>query len=773
MESTSTTILAGNPLLEAAITYAEHHQWAVFPLRPRSKVPREGSRGFKDATKSLSDIKKYWKYCPNDNIGVASGAPSGFWVLDVDPKHGGDENLAQLEKEYGALPSTWRQITGTGGQHIFFKYTVECEKIKNSVGKIAPGLDVRTSGGYIVVAPSIHPDTGQEYAFAPDHQPGDTPLANAPEWLLQLALDHSHKIKKKSKTRKQELDIGNTATAYGRAALEQECKIVSRTLPGSQEETLNAAALKIGGLVKAGEIDHQFAFNALLEAGMLMQNEAGRSCWSIEAITIKIERGFKDAIPREKKKGNNLPIQDQDTVNDNDFDEKAEFSQKRRERVILATEEAVRKLNENHALVLVGGKTLVLREDTDTEGKPDLKFMAFSQFSIYYKNERIEVPAKKGYKMMELAYVWLESKQRRSYIDVVFAPGGCGPKYYNLFKGWSVKPLALGSCEKFKDHLLNNICQGDMQLYAWVTAFFAQMFQKPEVKPGVSLVLRGKQGTGKTKVGEIIGSLLGSHYVLVDNPKHVTGQFNSHMASALLLQADEGFWAGDKTAEGKIKSLITSKLHLIEKKGVDPIKVNNHIRLLITTNSEWAIPAGLEERRFCVVDAGDNVMQDTAYFAALDEEMDNGGREALLYYLLNFDLSIVNLHEIPRTEALFEQKLYSLLPEQKWWFECLDKGISSCGRDEWPVRINCEELFLSYLQFSEQQKLRQVLTERELGVSIRRLVPGIKRKKARNGKKLVWVYLFPDLETCRKAFEELIKAKINWDDTSELFERDN
>ena len=144
-----------------------------------------------------------------------------------------------------------------------------------------------------------------------------------------------------------------------------------------------------------------------------------------------------------------------------------------------------------------------------------------------------------------------------------------------------------------------------------------------------------------------MGSLLGEHYVLVSDPRFVTGRFNSHLVSCLLLHADEGFWAGDRQAEGKLKDLITGDHHFIEYKGKEPIRVSNYVRLLVTGNPDWLVPAGFEERRFAVLDIGERHMQDHAYFAAIDAEMENGGREALLDHLLKFDLKSVDLRSNP------------------------------------------------------------------------------------------------------------------------------
>jgi hypothetical protein len=185
------------------------------------------------------------------------------------------------------------------------------------------------------------------------------------------------------------------------------------------------------------------------------------------------------------------------------------------------------------------------------------------------------------------------------------------------------------------------VCSGDEALFAWVMGWFAQLVQRPTEKLGTSLVLRGAQGTGKTIVGRIIGSLLGPHYALVADSRYIVGRFNAHLANCLMLQLDEATWGGDHAAAGKLKDLITGDYQYIEYKGKEPVRVKNYVRLLVTGNNNWLVPAGLEERRFAVLDVNDDRRQNHKYFQAIEDEMRNGGREALLDYLLTFDLDSV------------------------------------------------------------------------------------------------------------------------------------
>ena len=277
----------------------------------------------------------------------------------------------------------------------------------------------------------------------------------------------------------------------------------------------------------------------------------------------------------------------------------------------IATDPHVAQLNENYALVIVGDKSAILK--TTDNG---IKFLTLRAFAQWLANRYVDHSENER---VPLATHWMHHPQRRQYEGMIFAPGRDVPNHYNLWRGSAVVPRP-GDCSRILAHLRDNVCCGNEELGKWVVGWFANIFQHPEQKMGTSLMLRGKMGIGKTKVGEVFGSLLGTHYVTVSDPRYVTGRFNSHLLSCLLLHCDEAFWAGDRAAEGKLKDLITGQDHLIEFKGKEPIKVRNYVRLLVTGNPDWLVPAGLEERRFAVLDVGEGHIQDTAYFAGIDEQ---------------------------------------------------------------------------------------------------------------------------------------------------------
>jgi hypothetical protein len=183
-------------ILQAALDYAARGLpvfpvYPVIPFRGRFackclyglRCERPGKHpmtrhGLGDATSDPVAIREFWACAPDANLGIACSAEC--CVIDVDPRHGGDDALADLERKYGPLPITWTVKTGGGGSHYFFRSP---QDIRNSAGKIGVGLDIRGSGGYVVAPPSRHV-SGNLYEWKPGHAPGEVPLAVMPAWLI-------------------------------------------------------------------------------------------------------------------------------------------------------------------------------------------------------------------------------------------------------------------------------------------------------------------------------------------------------------------------------------------------------------------------------------------------------------------------------------------------------------------------------------------------------------------------------------------------------------
>jgi bifunctional DNA primase/polymerase-like protein/primase-like protein len=138
--------------------------------------PNLAPNGCKNATADIAKVDWWWRAAPDANIGIATGE---IVVIDVDPRHGGDEAFQRIEPR---LPPTWRVHTGGGGLHLYFRNAGNRE-IRNSAGLIGAGIDVRGVGGFVVGAGSNH-ISGGVYAWDVDAHPDDTPLAPLPDWLF-------------------------------------------------------------------------------------------------------------------------------------------------------------------------------------------------------------------------------------------------------------------------------------------------------------------------------------------------------------------------------------------------------------------------------------------------------------------------------------------------------------------------------------------------------------------------------------------------------------
>lgn len=185
-------------MLDAALAYARRG-WHVFPChtpRPDGKCdcgkrdcddigkhPRT-AHGFKDATTDEATIRAWWRKWPTANIGGAAGIKSGFDAADPDGEAGLDD-LAKLEAKHGALPDTPNSITGGGGKHLFFKHV---PGKKNTVKADGLSIDLRTTGGYVILPPSLH-RSGRRYEWEATAHPDDLPLADMPAWLRAIFPD--------------------------------------------------------------------------------------------------------------------------------------------------------------------------------------------------------------------------------------------------------------------------------------------------------------------------------------------------------------------------------------------------------------------------------------------------------------------------------------------------------------------------------------------------------------------------------------------------------
>lgn len=240
---TGPDLLAGALRLAAAGT-------PVFPCAP-SKAPRT-PHGVKDASRDPAQIADWWRRWPDSLIGVPTGAPTGTAAIDIDVKDGA-RGLEWLEAHRDRIPRTRRHRTRSGGAHLIVRVP-EGIRIRNSASRIAPGVDVRGDGGFVIHPPS------------PGYLVEDeAPPADPPDWLLELLVEQpkpAPAMLPPVHARPADME----GTRYGLAALDAECAGILNAPDGAKHDTLNRGAYSIAGLVAAGELAEAPALAALRSA---------------------------------------------------------------------------------------------------------------------------------------------------------------------------------------------------------------------------------------------------------------------------------------------------------------------------------------------------------------------------------------------------------------------------------------------------------------------------------------------------------------------------
>lgn len=426
----------------------------------------------------------------------------------------------------------------------------------------------------------------------------------------------------------------------------------------------------------------------------------------------------------------------------------------------------VEELNADHFVSRESGKTCVFREKRDDErGRQWLERMGTKDVVDFYRNRRIDISTPTKPKFIGLGDFWLNHRDRRQYDDVVFAPNRETPGSYNLWRGFAVEPKQ-GDWSRMRNFIKEVICSGDDETYEYVLGWMASAIQYPDRPGEVAIVLQGTRGAGKGTFAHMLGRLFGQHYLQIAQSRHLVGNFNAHLRDCVLLFVDEAFWAGDRQGENVLKAMVTEPTLVIEPKGINSFSVPNYLHIIIASNNEWVIPAGERERRYCVLQVSNKHAQDTAHFAALRAEMENGGLAAMLYDLQNMDLSKFNVRNVPYTTGLKEQMLHSLSHERRWWYEELlsgqiwttNKRATVDHAHQPPNSISRDALQHRFAEACHGLHVSRG-SATELGMLLTKVLPTgwprDHRRAASGTARAGRYYVFPDLDVARKHFEEM------------------
>lgn len=259
-------------MLAAALGYAARG-WHVLPCQPGQRRPAT-RHGLRHATTDPQTLRAWWAARPGMNPAIACG-PSGLVVIDCDDLrakgsgdgHGLDE-LERLARAHGdpAELDTYTVRSPLAGVHLY--YAAGAVPIRSSAGRVAPGVDVRAHGGYVLAPPSTLRDDRalfDAYELLDDREP-----RRIPGWLEdRLSADPAPAVRLdplEQLERRLDAEPVTDADRYAAAVLDAVCADVRAAANGTRNTVLHRAALRVGSQVRDRGLDVTTAARELLDA---------------------------------------------------------------------------------------------------------------------------------------------------------------------------------------------------------------------------------------------------------------------------------------------------------------------------------------------------------------------------------------------------------------------------------------------------------------------------------------------------------------------------
>ena len=203
--------------------------------------------------------------------------------------------------------------------------------------------------------------------------------------------------------------------------------------------------------------------------------------------------------------------------------------------------EAIKVMNDKHAVITnLGGKCVTMEWTPSLimPGTKELAYQSFTSFRERYANRYVDCGMGMG--RANLANVWLAHPQRRQYEGLDLVPNGAGVLpggYLNLWRGWGVEPRK-GSWRRLQRHIAEVLANGNQEFEDYIKRWTAWKFQNAGLPPEVVIAFLGGKGAGKGAWGYTLMLIFGSHGLQIYASEHLTGKHNAHLQNKLFLDAD-------------------------------------------------------------------------------------------------------------------------------------------------------------------------------------------------------------------------------------------
>lgn len=395
----------------------------------------------------------------------------------------------------------------------------------------------------------------------------------------------------------------------------------------------------------------------------------------------------------------------------------------------VAIQDMIDEYNTQYAMVLSGERAKIVRKERDLDtGQNIYSTYVIDAFKMFLANDKIMIKDAKGNpKPVKKFDIWMASPKRRTFDGLVMRPDQpplvqVGQlQYLNTWAGFTVEPQE-GDWSLLKNHVFKYLCRENKEHFEWLMDWMADMFQEPHNPKGCAVVLGGKEGTGKGTLAKAIAKIFGIHAVAISNSSHLTSQYNSMIMDSVFLFADEVVYGGNHDAANRLKAMVTEEKNTREKKFGDQQQVRQYLHIMMASNNQWKIAAGPDSRRWFVTEVDTAMASNKEYFEALLAQMGNGGYEAMLYELLNREITN-NLRLAPVTEELQKQRALMSVQSTYESFPAWIAHIVLTGslgvrdirtdapgeNEEWPTAVLKKDAWETYARWSREYKPRATI----------------------------------------------------------------
>jgi len=327
-----------------------------------------------------------------------------------------------------------------------------------------------------------------------------------------------------------------------------------------------------------------------------------------------------------------------------------------------------------------------------------------SNFSNLHCDKIVKIIHNEKEKEYSFFNLWNKDPNKRKYEATDFIPSFNYKKkeIFNLFQGFKLQHKSVKYDQEAVDIYINHIkyiTNNDEITGEYLLNYIAHLFQNPQDKPNVAIVIKSIPGCGKDLLIDILSGIFGSKYIARsgDINEQIFGSFNPMLRNKLILQCNEVDSRDGYKNKDKLKHLITADTIQINDKHCKLSSYKNCLRVFIFSNNDNPIYVNCDSRRFFIIEIEKKNTRE--YYNNLGGLLKNKNALQSIYkYFLSRDITKFEVTNIPETNAKKRMTEYN----KPFIFDYIyDNIISSRDYDDYDNYIIDDKKMMLYFNTSE------------------------------------------------------------------------